>query len=449
MQFRQQILIVVTIGLCSLSAGCGPGSDSAGDRSRQSLLDETSYVEVELANVTRENLASSIELVGNFLPFKRTIIVAEVDAVIADIPDRRVDFQGQSYELPLDIGADVKKGELLIQLDDSEFQIGRDVALADLTKARRDLEKLKEWTRPEDIAQLRAAVAEADAHRKNAFADLRRAEELVLTNAIARSEVDRLQSEAAVSKAALDRVQAALDAALAGPTKAELAVAEAVVAQANAKVAQAQWKIGRTRIYAPYDATITDRYVDEGDRVTALPRVEIMELMSVGILSAEIGVPQRYMQAIHVGDVAAVMSRDDTKPVQGVVARINHKVDPANRTFRVRVGVRNDDRRFRVGQFVRVKLQVETAAGILSIPRKAVIYSGGQPQVFVFRDGKANRRDVQLGIETPDSVEVISGLMETEQVVVNDPSVLTDAMPVRVREPSAADQVTRNVRGDR
>ena len=449
MQFPQRIYLATAIGLCALSAGCGSDSDSSEDRSRLALSDEGARVEVELADVTRKDLAASIELVGNFLPFKRTIVVAEVDAVVADIPDRQVEFHGQSYELPLDIGAEVKKGELLVQLDDSEFQLQKEVALADLAKAQRDLEKIMEGTRPEHIRRLKAAVAESEARRKIVLTDLRRAEELIQTSAIAKSEVDRLQFEALVSDAALDGAKASLDAALAGPTKAEIAVEKAAVTQAEAKVKQAQWKIDRTRVRAPYDAMITDRYVDEGDRVTALPRVEIMELMNVSILSAEIGVPQRYMQAIQVGDVAAVVSRDDTKPVQGIVARINHKVDPANRTFRVRVGIRNDDRRFRVGQFVRVKLDVETASGILSIPRRALIYAGGQPQVFVFRDGKANRREVQIGIETADSVEVLSGLSESEQVVVNDPSVLTDGMPVRVRKPSSVNQVTINTRGDR
>lgn len=447
MQFHQRIFIVATIAFFSLIIGCGPASSGAGDKSNQSSMGEGLHVEVQLARVVREDLASSIELVGNFLPYKRTILVAEVDAIIADIPDRRVEFQGEIFELPLDIGAEVEKGELLVQLDDSEFQIRKEVALADLAKAQRDLEMLIEWTRPEDVRRLKATVAEAEARRQNILADLRRGEGLVRSNAISESEVDRLKSEATASNAVLDRAQAALDTALAGPTKAELAVAEAVVSQEEAKVKQAQWKIDRTSLRAPYDAMITDRYVDEGDRVTALPRVEIMELMNVSILSAEIGVPQRYMQAIHVGDLAIIMTSDDSKSVQGVVARINHKIDPATRTFRVRVGVRNPDHRFHVGQFVRVKLDVKTAAKTLVIPRQALVFSGGQPQVFVLRDGKANRRDVQLGIEAADSVEVISGLTENEQVVVDDPSVLTDAMPVRVRR--SADKESPNVGGGR
>lgn len=433
---HQRFVIVATIAVCSLISGCGPASNGAGDQSSQSSAVETLHVEVQLASVARQDFASSIELVGNFLPYKRTILVAEVDAIIAIIPHRRVEFQGEIFKLPLDIGAEVVEGELLVQLDDSEFQILKEIALADLAKAQRDLEMLIEWTRPEDIRRLKATVAEAEARRQNILADLRRGEGLVRSNAISKSEVGRLQSEATASNAVLDRAQAALDTALAGPTKAEIAVAEAVVAQEEAKVKQAQWKIARTHLCAPYDAMITDRYVDEGDRVTALPRVEIMELMNVSILSAEIGVPQRYMQAIHVGDLAIVMMRDDAESVQGVVARINHKIDPANRTFRVRVGVRNTDHRLRVGQFVRVRLDVESAVGTLVIPRQALVFSGGQPQVFVLQDGKAKRRDVRLGIEAADSVEIISGLTENEQVIVDDPSVLTDAMPVRVRRSS-------------
>jgi RND family efflux transporter MFP subunit len=189
----------------------------------------------------------------------------------------------------------------------------------------------------------------------------------------------------------------------------------------------------RTTIYAPYDAVVTDRYVDEGERVTATPRVEIMELLDLSILTAQVGVPETYIGQINVNDRADVYVKGSPDPVPGVIALLNDKVDLASRTFRIRVAIQNDRGRFKAGQFARVVLQVQSAPNALTIPARAVSYAGGEAQVFVYGGGHVRQRAVELGISNRDTVEVLAGLAEGEQVVVDDPSILSDAMAVRVR----------------
>jgi multidrug efflux pump subunit AcrA (membrane-fusion protein) len=423
-----------------LAPGCNQSGTETSENARTTL---ESRMEVELAPVALSDLSASIELVGNFVPHRRTVLVSEVDAVIEKIPERTVEFEGQVFELPLDIGEKVTKGELLVRLDRSEFELQMLVAEASLKKAQKDLLELTEPERPEELRRLRAAVTEAEARCQNTCTDQLRAQKLYDEKAIGKREWERLISEEEAAKAAVERAQATLEKAEKGPTEAEVAVLEAAVLQAEAQVKSVQWKLDRTEIYAPYDAVITDRYVDVGDRVTAMPRVEIMELMDISILSAQVSVPERYINSVTIGDIAEVWPQDATEPVRGVVGRINNKVDAITRTFRIRVGVMNTEGRMRAGQFVRVMLEVKSAAETLCIPRQAVVYLGGQPGVFVYEEGIVHRRTVELGIKTATTVEVLSGLAENDQVVVRDPAVLTDNMPVRVQTSTTVAQATR------
>ena len=112
-------------------------------------------------------------------------------------------------------------------------------------------------------------------------------------------------------------------------------------------------------------------------------------------------------------------------------------VFPATRTFRVRVAVDNARRRLRVGQFVHVLLNVKTSADTLTVPRRAITYAGGQSSVFVYDNDAVRLKPVGLGIEGEQDVEVVSGLEEHERVVIDDPSVLSDGMPVQLRSQTA------------
>jgi multidrug resistance efflux pump len=95
-------------------------------------------------------VSKTLELVGSFLPMRRTVIVAEVDGVIEKIPVPTsnpvvVEDEGQRESLPLDIGAEIRKGDLLVKLDGSDYERGLKAEEARLEQAERELEKLKDW----------------------------------------------------------------------------------------------------------------------------------------------------------------------------------------------------------------------------------------------------------------------------------------------------------------
>ena len=399
-------------------------------------------VQVQVAEVRRADISSTLELVGNFLPQRRTVIVAEVDGVIKRIPHSKqrievaVDGRGCSQPVRLGLGHEVSEGDILIELDPVDFELALASAQAKLDRANKELEQLLAWKRPEEVQRIRALRDEAKAHLDQAESELKRAESLGKEQALSRSDYEHHLAVARRARAMFAHADAAWRIALAGPTNEEIAVAKAKVAELHAEVQVQAEKLKKATIRAPYDAVITDRYVDEGDRVTALPRVEIMEIMDLSLVVAQVAVPERYIHRVKIGEMTRVKAKGVVEPVPGVVVLINDKVEPETRTYRVRVAVENSRRIFKAGQFVEVAFLIGSSSDTLQIPSPAISYSGGQPVVFVYGDRRVCERPVKLGISNEEQTEVLSGLSEGEQVVVVDPSVLAHGMTVEL--PSAA-----------
>jgi multidrug efflux pump subunit AcrA (membrane-fusion protein) len=439
--------LLMAIGLIGVLFVARPwaGDDSPhfDTATRDAPRGEFPAVTVELTSVERSAVSATLELTGHLLPRRRTIVVAEVDGVIQSIPrsPRKIDvaIEGRKYSenLGLDLGQPVAQGDILIQLDPTEYQLELASAKSKLHKSQKDLDNLLAWKRPEQIRRLQAARQDAVARAERAEADFKRVESLIGQRATSEQEYLRIQSEFRSALAAVERADADLAEAEAGPTEAEIAVLRALVSQAEVDVQIKEDRLQKTVIRSPYDAVIVDRFVDEGERLTAQPRVELMELMDLSLVIAQVAVPERYLGRVEIGQFVKVQAAGTVEAVPGVIVLVNEKVDHATRTFRVRVAVENDKRTFKAGQFAKVAFEVDTATQALIVPTPALVYFGGQPQVFVY-DSDSQRvaqRPVRVGLTGNGVTEVIDGLTEGERIVLQDPAILADGMRV---QPAAA-----------
>lgn len=442
------ILLAVALATAAFlfTRGSVPPADS--DPSPLRGIGELAPIAVRVHRVTAGGLKSELELTGNLLPQRRTLIVSEVDGVVQTIrkSSERIEaeLEGRvfSQELSVNLGHRVEQGELLVELDPREYQLRLAAAEARQAQAERQLEDLLAWRRPEVVQRLQARKDEAAARLEKAQADQRRIKSLVEQRATSPFELDQVVAELHFAQAAVASAEADLAEARSGPTPTEVEVARTLVAQAAAEVAVHQDRLARTKIRAPYAGVISERFIDEGERVTTMPRVELMELMDVRILMVQVSVPERFVGKISRGDWVRVSLVGSEGTVPGLVVLVNEKVDYETRTFRVRVGIENDDYRFKAGQFARVSFPMEDSRQGLIVPVAAVVYAGGQPQVFVYCPDtqQVHLRPVQLGLINPESCQVLDGLVEGEQVVIEDPAILADGMRVQLedRAPQAA-----------
>ena len=440
------LIALAGVGALAMAAHRWGSEEPQGALAREvTTRKEIPAVPVELVTVQRGAVAQTLELTGSFLPRRRTMVVAEVDGVIQSIPRSprkiEVEIEGRTYSenLALDLGQPVSQGDILIRLDPTEYELELAAANARLQKAQKDLEDLLAWKRPEEIRRLKAVREEALARAERAESDFQRVKSLIDQRATSQQEFERIQAELRSAWAAVDRAEAELAEAEAGPTEAEIAVARALVAQAEVDVKIKEDRLKKTVIRAPYDAVVVDRLVDEGERVTSQPRVELMELMDLSLVVVQVGVPERYLRRVDIGQWVKVQAAGAVDPVPGLIVLVNEKVDHETRTFRVRVAVENHERKFKAGQFVKVAFEIDSSPDSLVIPARSLVYSGGQSQVFVY-SGESQRvfqRAVRLGLKGDGVAEVIDGLAEGDRIVLQNPAVLADGMRV---QPGASEQ---------
>ncbi|MCL4206896.1 MAG: efflux RND transporter periplasmic adaptor subunit [Pirellulaceae bacterium] len=424
---------LVALG-CLVLLGC---SASESLETTEPLVDQR--IEIETVPVQRSKIATTLETVGTLLPIRATTIVSEVDGVIRRLPDSQFAFEleehGQRLSVPLglDIGSMVQQGDVLVELDSRDAELALEQAEARLRLAQTRLEELQSWKRKEEVDQARAQVDEAQAHWELATVELERVRRLMATNSTSQGNLDAAQAVEAQSRAALARARAALDLATQGPTVEQLAIARAEVASAEIDVRQHQRDLEKTVIRSPYTAVITDRYVDVGDRLTAMPRVEIMQIVDPRVLFAEIDVPERFLGQVREHAPAEIYGPADAEPTAGRVELINGRVDPETRTFRARIGIDNRTGRLKAGGLARVVLEIASEAEAVIVPRRAVSFNNGQPSVFLYQpDGHVDRRPVMLGITNSEACQILGGVEPGEPVAVTNLALLADRSLVRL-----------------
>jgi HlyD family secretion protein len=443
----------------AILAACALAGCTRSGASDQKVDDRALMLEVEFTPVGRMPIQTTLDLVGTLLPVRGTTIVADVDGIIKSLPDssRNLEFEdgGRRISVPLglDLGHAVREGDPLVQIDPVDFQLALNVAKANCELAKRNLDELKAWKRSEELQQLEAALEEADATADLAQADLDRAKQLLGKKAVSQGDYDTSEMAWRTAQAAKRQAEAALALAKAGPTAEQVAVAEARVFAAQAEVERLQEKLAKTTVRAPYDAIITDRFVSVGDRVTAMPRVEIMRIMDPRVLFAQVDVPERFQRQIKLDGTASVRAAGIEEPFPARVEIINAAVDPETRTFRVRLTIDNRKGILKAGGFVHVDLPVATASDVVTAPRRALSFTEGHPAVFVFEPtegrraavsdtaeggraagvGRVKRVPVELGVSNDQAYEIVSGPSPGAMIAVDKILLLSDGLPVRRR----------------
>lgn len=228
----------------------------------------------------------------------------------------------------------------------------------------------------------------------------------------------------------LKRVQQLVESgAIPGAT---LDTARSKFESARAQVAKARESTGDYSVAAPWDGIVSRVLVRDGDYVA--PRTVLVELFDPRSLVIRFAVPEA--QATEIGEAMAVTAQLDAYPgksFQGRVQRVYPELDSRMRT-RTAEAILGGPLELIPGMFARLEIQLQSVPQAVTVPSEAVIVTPkGERIAFVVREGKAERRKIETGIEKSGRVQIVTGLQPGEQVVIAGNEKLKDGAEVKVR----------------
>jgi membrane fusion protein (multidrug efflux system) len=241
------------------------------------------------------------------------------------------------------------------------------------------------------------------------------------------AQVARAEAERDLGRQALERTRQLI--AENASSAADLERAEAMARSTQAQYDLLRIRLERTVVRAPFAGVAGRRLVSVGDYVTT--STPLVPLQTVNPQRAAFRVPERYAARVRRGQeveftVAALPRRTFT----GEVDFVDPVVELPGRTILIKAVVPNGERLLQGGMFIEARLATEVRPDAVVIPEDAVLTLQNATVVWVAADGKAERREVDLGVRTPGFVEVRSGVRAGELVVVGGQARLFPGAPV-------------------
>jgi RND family efflux transporter MFP subunit len=262
------------------------------------------------------------------------------------------------------------------------------------------------------LRQAEAGLDVARAEARQLDSDLRRAQMLRRQNVLAQQEIERLSTT--------------------------LAVALARERQATEAVALARNSLERTVVRAPYAASVAERLADEGTTALVQPQTIIVVLQETAVLEARVAIPESQLSLVRSGDPVQVRIEGVAEPVQTQVAMVSDTIDPATRTYLVKMPVPNPGHHIKAGVFAQVDIQPQNSPEIVLAPREAIRVEDGRSRLLVVRDGRAATLSIEVGAASETEAEILAGADVGEVAIVGDAArTIAPGMQVRVAPPPA------------
>jgi len=412
-RLAQVVPLAVVVTLSVFSVSCG--GSKANVRNEATPLTLPAVVDVTTAPAITRDLPRFFEATGSLAGDQQT----EVASSIA----------GKVVAVGVDLGSYVKRGQMIVRLDDVDSKLRVAQAQAQVEQAKAALRQAEEKVglrpgqafdpnRIPEVANARVALELAE---KN----LRRSEKLIESGDVSRSSYDQ-------QKAQRDQLKEQYESALslARQNYAAVMTARANVANAGTLLGLARRALSYALVFSPIDGYVAERNADLGEYVS--PTSKVATVVRINPLRIRIDIPEQAIPEVSVGQsVSVTTSAWPDKNFSGRIARISPNVTASSRTLSVEADIENNGGALKPGQFATVRILQSRSQPAVLIPARAVRTESGVSRVFVIKDGRAEQRLVQLGQSESDLVEVKSGVAAGEQVATSNIDQVSDGMAVR------------------
>lgn len=364
----------------------------AGKNAKAEMSGQTSLRPVAVALAERSSLSDTITLSGEFRPFQEVDVHAKV--------------AGYIRKIYADVGDHVKTGQTLAILEIPELDAQLQGASAAIRRSRDAIRRAKSDL---DRTESRYQAVHLNYTRLKQASTAR-------PGLIAEQELDDAQAKDKEGEAQISADGAALSEA---QNQLDVAIAEQKQLSAMSDYA---------RIVAPFNGVITRRNVDTGALVQAgtnsnTQGLPVVSVAQIDLLRLTLAVPESAVPMIRLGTTVTVHVQALNRDFEGKVARFADAVNQETRTMHTEVDVHNANGAIVDGMYAEVKLTLAKKDNALTVPIQAVNRNGSHTTLLVVdSQDRIEEREVLLGMEGANQVEVLSGLNPKDRVVIGSRS---------------------------
>jgi RND family efflux transporter MFP subunit len=406
------VLLTAAVGTGLIACNRSKGQDH---NASASASPPPPAIAVSAAPAIMRQLPRFFEASGSLAPNEQADVAAETSGKVAAVG--------------VDMGSSVRRGQMIVRLDDADFRIRVQQAQAQLDQAKATLRQNEakiglrpgQKFNPENVPEVAAARSALDLAEKN----LRRYEKLVETGDISRAAYDQQKSQ---RDQLAEQYQALIHQAQ--QNYAAVANAQAAVDAALTQVALAKRNLGYTVVVSPMAGYVADRPADVGEYVS--PQQKVATVVNLNPLRVRIDIPEQAIPQVHAGESVSVsVAAYPDRNFSGRVARVSPSVTTASRTLTVEADVENPKAELKPGQFATVRILLPQTEPAVLVPQRALRTISGSTYVFVIKNGHAEQRLVQSGQTEGDLIELKSGVAADEVVATSNVDQLSDGAAVK------------------
>lgn len=428
MNNRRRMIGLLTAGTLLAMSMTACGSGGAGDTSS----DISTAVAVNVQQVQLGNMESYIKVSTQVSANSSVDVVPKVGGTVE--------------RLNVEVGDMVHAGDLLFVVDDTDLQISAQTALASIQQAQASVNSAQAQynstvggSSQSQLDSARTAMDSAKVNYDDATKNLERTKELFSVGGASQTEVESLESSVELARQQYEAAKNQYDLLNNQILKESAAAAEAGVKQAQAGVESArsqynsiQNQIANTKVKAEVSGMVASNNVTVGGTVSV--GAPAMTLMDINTVKVVLGVSDEAINQISIGSTVYVtISAASDEVFEGHVSNIAPAPNEQTMLYPVEVELKNPDHIIKPGMFASAKLVLSSQDGVISLPINAVVSKNDETYVFVLQDDSTVKKvNVETGMTNDESIEIVSGLAEGDQVVIKGQDYLVDGSTVEV-----------------
>lgn len=393
---KKIICLILTICISFTFFGCGKGENDDSN---------AAATKVTVCEAKIEDITNSVSYTGE--------IKAEDEGYVSP------KSAGIIEAVYAEIGDYVTQGQTLAVLDDTDYRIAYNQALASYNSALASYNSVTNGTLKQTNNQLESALSQAEIEYNNAKDNLNRQKALYDAGAVSKVTLETAQTRYQNAEINYKSAKNSYNITVNEVNKDSEKSASAAVESARAALEAARNSLNNTSVTAPISGYIASNNAVVGQM--AAQGTPLFVIKSSDSVNAEVSVTESVIPYINIGTEALVsVSSAGIENINGKVTEVNTVKDEQTGMYTVRIGIDNADGKLKIGMFANIKLKTQSVADAVVVPSESLILAEDSSYyVYVANGDKAEKREVEIGVENGDFSQIVSGLKSGEKVVVS------------------------------